>query len=714
MTLKTDPQALKRRFNAADFAPLQQHYRERTLQTHVMHEYARLGATNPRRAQALVQAYFSAGRSAFLREFFRGRADLLELATTDESFRRIVDDLNHPVQQALVEASERGNQLVLAGPGSGKTRVIVHRIAYLLRVRRVAAQRIIALAYNRKAAAQLRQRLLALAGDDARAVTVLTYHALALRLTGTSLAAAQGGGQAVDFTKLLQDAVDLLDGKTDGVAAADEWRDRLLQRYEYIFVDEYQDVNAAQYALISALAGRQRADPTSKLSVMAVGDDDQNIYAFNGANVEFIRRFQADYDGAVTYLVENFRSTQHIISAANHVVQRCAQRMKIDHPIRINAGRASDPAGGDWGQRQADLGRVQLLTTPSDANRQAQVVGQEIHRLLQGDPAATPGDIAVLSRRHAALHPLRALCEAQGLRCEHLGADAARAQINLMHSREGDRLAQLLATRRQRLLRLAALQRWLRRQQCTEGGNPWWDDLAAVLAEHAQGCATERTSAAEVLDALYDAAHEFERSGHPLALKLMTAHAAKGLEFAHVIVLDCGDWALDNDADRRLLYVAMTRARQSLTLCRAEDRANPYLMDLATLSAVQPRWPQSRPEPQPALDVHYHGLGPRDVVLSFVGSCAPEAPIHRHIAALRAGDTIYMRGRELRSAAGHCLGRLAAAAPDLGNAERSALVTAILVRRREMEAEEFHDRVRCARWEVVLAEVKLGQPDGTR
>ena len=128
-----------------------------------MHEYARLGTEDPEQALTLVNAYFTLPRRQFVREYFRGRADSLELATTEESFRRIVDDLKHPVQQRLVESPERGNHLVLAGPGSGKTRVIVHRIAYLLRVRRVAPDSIIALAFNRSAAAELRRRLLALA-----------------------------------------------------------------------------------------------------------------------------------------------------------------------------------------------------------------------------------------------------------------------------------------------------------------------------------------------------------------------------------------------------------------------------------------------------------------------------------------------------------------------------------------------------------------------
>src|SRR5690606_30029985 len=113
------------------------------------------------------------------------------------------------------------------------------------------------------------------------------------------------------------------------VVDADEARDRLLRGYEYIFVDEYQDINRAQYALVSALAGRRLPDADGRLSIMAVGDDDQNIYEFNGASVEFIRKFQNDYAGEITWLVDNFRSTQNIITAANQVIQPALHRMKV-------------------------------------------------------------------------------------------------------------------------------------------------------------------------------------------------------------------------------------------------------------------------------------------------------------------------------------------------------------------------------------------------
>lgn len=715
MTIETDTQALGRRFVKEDYAPLDEHYRDRRLQTHVMHEYAKLSLENPERARQLVDAYFSWERVRFLRSFFRGRTDLLKLATTEESLRRIVADLHHPVQQQLVEKPGEGNHLVLAGPGSGKTRVIVHRIAYLLRVERVAPKRIIALAFNRSAAVELRCRLLALAGDDARGVTVLTYHGMALRLTGTSLAAADRGGGAIDFEQLLQDAIDLLEGRSDVLADADELRDRLLQGYEYIFVDEYQDIDERQYKLVSALAGRRRSDPQAKLHVMAVGDDDQNIYSFKGASVAFIRRFQADYPGEVTYLVENFRSTQHIISAANHVIQRAADRMKVDHPIRIDERRAIDPPGGRWASLDPEhRGAVRLVTAPAQPNLQAQVVFEEIRRIRRIDPDVTPGDIAVLARTHRSLEPLRALCEVEGVRCEVLTREAARAQLPLMQSREGWQTGELLRARRASLVSLPALRRWLDQRLRREPGNPYWEDLAAAAAELADATATERVPAAEVADAFHDAAREARQGRQAASLKLMTAHGAKGLEFRHVIVMDCADWRWSGEDERRLLYVAMTRARETLALMRAEGGRNPYLVDLGTVDGVAGLLPTHRPAWRADIERRYVAVGPADVDIGFAGRQGPQAAGHRRIAALQPGDEVFIEDRRIRTGQGEVVGRLARRT-ELGiPGTVRARVSGILVRTRDQTPPEYLDAIRTERWETVLVEAVVPGSPGDR
>ena len=709
MTIQIDPADGKRRFNKDDFAPLEDFYRERTLQTHVMHEYARLGAENADQAGLLVNAYFTLPRRRFLREWFKGRTDLLDLATTDVSFRRIVDDLQHPVQQGLVEMPEHGNHLVLAGPGSGKTRVIVHRIAYLLRVRRVAAERIIALAFNRSAAVELRRRLIALVGDDARGVTVLTYHGMALRLTGTSLAAVDRSGGAIDFSRLLQDAIDLLEGKSDTVSSgADDRRDALMQGYEYIFVDEYQDIDEQQYSLVSALAGRRLNDPDAKLSIMAVGDDDQNIYSFKGANVEFIRRFQADYEGAVTYLVENFRSTQNIVAAANHLIQRGADRMKVDHPIRIDTKRAAEAPGGRWAALDAEhQGKVRLVTAPADPNRQAQVVFSEIARIRSNDADVSLGDIAVLARTHRSLEPLRALCDVESMRYEVLSRDGAAAQLPLMQSREGWRAADLLRSRRSALVSVAAIRRWIGRQVKREPRNVFWEDIAAAVDEFADSAATPRLPAAEVLDALYEAANDARRGGHPSALKLMSAHGAKGLEFRHVIVMDCADWRWSREDERRLLYVAMTRAKETLTLMRAEGGRNPYFVDLGTIEGVVDTLPRQRPEHRPEINLRYIALGPADVDIGFAGRHQANDPLHKRIASLSSGEKVIVDSRYVKAPEGHTVGRLASKTDLKISASVTGSISGILVRTLEQTPAEYRTGVKVDRWETVLVELVL-------
>jgi ATP-dependent DNA helicase RecQ len=705
MTISIEKTSAKLRFLKDDYAPLQDFYQERTNQTHFMHEYAKLGMKQPRDASEFVAAYFSMPRSQFARKYFRGRSELLRLSTTDESYKRIVTDLHHPVQQGLVEAPEQGNHLVLAGPGSGKTKVIVHRIAYLIRVRRVAPERIIALAFNRGAALSLKRRLVALIGQDARGVMVLTYHAMALRLTGTSLAAAEQVDRTIDFKQILKDAVDLLEGNSDAFLDADDARDRLLQQYEYIFVDEYQDIDQMEYALVSALAGRGRqGDDDSKLSIMAVGDDDQNIYAFKGASIEFIRRFQNDYPGEITYLVENFRSTQNIIAAANHLIQRAVDRMKVDHPIRINAARQSDALGGYWQQLDSDShGKVRLLTAPGNPNLQAQLVFAELSRAKALEPDVSWGQFAVLSRTHDSLQPLRALLEADGIQYELARRDSVRGQLSLMRSREGWAAKCWLDARPGGLVRLADLHQWVKEAWRSEPLNPYWADLVSVAEELGGELDELELPAAAILDALYEASQESSQHGDGNAVKLLTSHSAKGLEFSHVVVMDCGDWR-PSDEDRRLLYVAMTRAKQSLTVFRVDDGRNTLLSDLSTVDGVASLLPAAQPRYRPDIARKYLTYGPRDVDIGYAGRLPSQHPVHQALNSLVFGTELVLRERVLLTKSGVAVGKLAKATQNVPRPGATGVVRGIMVRTRAQTAQDFQPSVVTDSWEVPLIE----------
>ena len=342
MTIQLAQEQPRRGFAGADFEPLRLYYAGQVHQVHVMREFARRGLDAMAEAQQLVLDYFQLEEADFLGRWLPDRAREIARETTPESWRAIVESLRNPTQRKIVTDEREQHVLVLAGPGSGKTRVLVHRIAYLVRVKRADPRGILALAYNRHAAVEIRRRLADLIGDEARGVTVLTCHALAMRLVGASFTARaerDRPGQEV-FRAVLHQAVALLRGEGLPPEDADAQRERLLAGFRWILVDEYQDINAEQYALIAALAGRTLEDEDRKLTLFAVGDDDQNIYAFTGASVAFIRRFEADYGPQPAFLTDNYRSSGHIIAAANAWIASARQRMKTDRPIQINRARA--------------------------------------------------------------------------------------------------------------------------------------------------------------------------------------------------------------------------------------------------------------------------------------------------------------------------------------------------------------------------------------
>ncbi|MDN5923397.1 MAG: RecQ family ATP-dependent DNA helicase [Xanthomonadales bacterium] len=713
MTLRLDPAEKQRRFSKADYVPLADHYTEKNFQVHVIQEYARRGIEKLSDALAFVMAYFSLSRKAFIQRYFADRRDILERAATMESWRRIVEDLRHPLQQAMVTADVDGNRLVLAGPGSGKTRVIVHRVAYLVRILREPPQSVVVLAFNRTAAWDIRQRLGTLIGADAFGVTVLTYHALALRLTGRSYAGMLAQ-QAVDFDGILDDALAMLEGRTtgtDGVESADDadLRDRLLAGYRHILVDEYQDVDERQYRLISALAGRQLLDADAKLTLLAVGDDDQNIYAFRDTSNEFIRRFQEDYAASPEYLVENYRSSAQIITAANVLIAVNAERLKDEHPIRINHARRADPLGGRW-QRLDPVGkgRVQVLQVACEHKMQAEQVMAELVRIKSLDSDTRWSDCAVLARNHASLEPIRAWCELADVDVCTLGH--SEAQPRLTQTREACTLIDLLWGKPRRTVHGAALVRWFAWH--FGGGrddNPWERLLLQFIEELHANWADSRVPTALVVDALYEFAHEEKRAGgHGLVLS--TVHGAKGREFRHVVMLDGGEWKQASDDERRLYYVGMTRARENLFLCESRERTNPFTAALCGPDILRTLVPVPSVL-RPQLGRRYLTLGQKDVDIGFAGRRHARDQSHQALADLRHGDVLELVQHgdkwELYTSHGDLIGKLAAATNLPKGQVICTSVESVIRRTRGQTQPEYQRALQVDTWWVVLPSLVL-------
>ena len=351
-------------------------------------------------------------------------ADAGDLAADREALaQRIMSRLN-PEQARAVTTTE-GPLLILAGAGSGKTRVLAHRVAYLIGVKGAQPWQILAVTFTNKAAAEMRARIIALVGDKARDVAMGTFHSLCarvLRRDGTAIgidprftiydtddqtstmklvmrtleltgstelkpsailgqigrwkndligpeaaeAAARGYHEeiaarayaryqarlreqnALDFDDLLNEAVRLFE-EAPGVVThyQDRWR--------YLHVDEYQDTNRAQYLWIRQLAGKRK-------NLAVVGDDDQSIYSWRGADISNILDFERDYPNAtVVKLEQNYRSTQLILDAAHAVVSRNEARkdkkLWTENPRGVEIERFeadSEDEEAEWVARQVE------------------------------------------------------------------------------------------------------------------------------------------------------------------------------------------------------------------------------------------------------------------------------------------------------------------------------------------------------------------------
>lgn len=693
----------KKQFQQSDFESLNLHYKEQVTQIHVMAEYARLGLEKMAEALRLTMEYFMLRQEEFLRRWLPGREKELDRQTTPESWANIVESLGNKSQRDIVaDNRENINLLVLAGPGSGKTRVLVHRIAYLVRVRRENPRGIVALAYNRHAAAQIRRRLHDLIGEQARWVVVLTLHALAMRLVGASFVDNAGKTDA-DFRQILLDATALLRGDGMQPEEADLLRDRLLAGFRWILVDEYQDIGQEEYDLISALAGRTRTDDDGKINLLAVGDDDQNIYGFKGASSRFIRHFEAGYQAKIAYLTDNYRSTTHIIAAANALIDPAGDRMKARHPIHIDRKRANAPPGGEWQTRDSVAqGRVQILHAGSDQSSQAMAVMAELERLAARDSGWSWARCAVIARNWDTLEPVRAYCEWRNIPVQ----SARQSSVPFWKLRETQALLDLLMQEGRRLLDMAQVNDFLARQ----GATPPWEMLREACNEYALETEGAELPVAHFRNWLAEWGREARR--RQTGLLLVTAHSAKGLEFDHVAVLD-GGWqrgeAEDADAVRRLYYVAMTRARKTLALARM-DQGNTLVDALPDAPCLLRRPRVQLIDVPPQIGRQYRCPGPEGVNLGYAARRPADDTIHQRIARLEAGSPLQLQeandGWFLLDGCGERVGKMAGAfSPPPRMRCIDARVHAVMTRcKDDVDLSRFAPP-KVERWEVILPEL---------
>ena len=442
-----------------------------------------------------------------------------------------------------------------------------------------------------------------------------------------------------------------------------------------------------------------------------MGDDDQNIYAFSGSSTKYIRKFEEDYSARPQPMLENYRSTRHIIEAANAVIDAAQDRLKVDHAITIDRVRTMEVPGGSWQSKDpVGQGRVQVIPAgPGDA-AQAHRALDELLRLSELDSGWDWTRTAVVARQWDTLEVMRAVCRERGLETQMAQEDfTASWQL-----RETQELLGWIDAREQGVTAEEALDRVRAMPR-----NRWSELLAEAMETMEDEKGSDRVPAASAREWIAEWARENRRRQH--ALLLTTAHRAKGLEFDHVVILD-GNWQHRNrheaEEQRRLYYVAMTRARHTLTLM-STGTGNPFFKSLAGHDSVLFREPPQHSgarEQEPA-EIRRR-LTLRDIDLSFPGRASGER-VANSIAELRPGDplTIDLASQPwgLRTPGGVLVGRLSRRSQQaMPNAPAGAEVLAIAAWDDSGSTPEYRKYLRRSRWEVVVPELIYAQRHQSR
>lgn len=295
------------RYTKENYRLLDEFYKQRIQQIHIVGEYANLMVRDYNAALQYVSDYFTMDYRRFINKYFKeDRKTEINQNITPAKYKKIFSTLSRR-QLEIINDRDSRYIVVAAGPGSGKTRVLVHKLASLLLLEDVKHEQLLMLTFSRAAATEFKKRLIELVGNAAHFVDIKTFHSYSFDLLGK-----QGSLEEAD--SVVQRAAEMIErGEVENSKIAKT----------VLVIDEAQDMGPDDYRLVQALMQRNE-----EMRVIAVGDDDQNIYAFRGSNSKYLQSLVSDH-GAVLYeMIDNYRSTQDIVNYANQFVQRIPNRMK--------------------------------------------------------------------------------------------------------------------------------------------------------------------------------------------------------------------------------------------------------------------------------------------------------------------------------------------------------------------------------------------------
>ena len=530
---------LRLRYKQEDYRMLNEFYKQKIQQIHIVGEYANLMVRDYNAALQYVQDYFQMDYHRFISKYFKGNREAeIERNVTPSKYRKLFGMLSKR-QKEIIDDHESRCIVVAAGPGSGKTRVLVHKLASLLLLEDVKHEQLLMLTFSRAAATEFKQRLMQLIGNAAHFVEIKTFHSYCFDLLGR--------------VGNLDEAGDVVKQAAEMIKNGEVEPNRISKTV--LVIDEAQDMSKDDYALVTALM-----KANEEMRVIAVGDDDQNIYEFRGSNSLYLYELAQTEHSRFFEMTENYRSFRHIVEAANDFARNIRQRIKSAPIISMS---------------QED-GEVRIVKHPYEIQEKRvymyQPILEDVIRLqTSNNQKATDGSsdkknetISILTQTNEEAVIMLALLHSHGIKAK------------LVQSMDG-----------LRFWNLAEVRYFLKKidQSLKETKSPIIPDDIWETAKHQTYQKYASSLALQYLHRSLQIFEQTNRAKYCSDLKefvfessvedfcditesdivVSTIHKAKGHEFDHVLMLITHPEHPTDEILRRY-YVGMTRAKQTLTI----------------------------------------------------------------------------------------------------------------------------------------------------
>lgn len=506
----------KCRYKKDDYHNLDDFYKQRIQQIHIIGKYANMMVSDKNRAMEYVHDYFVLDFKAFIKKYFDSKEEKrIGRNVSERKYNELFGGLTQ-TQSAIINDNESRFIVVPAGPGSGKTYVLVRKLASLILLEDVKSEQLLMLTFSRAAAVEFKKRLRDLIGNAAEYVEIKTFHSYSFDILGRK-------GSVDDSGHIVADAVEgILRGRVE--------RSRITK--SILVIDEAQDLGVQEFELVKELI-RLNDD----MRVIAVGDDDQNIYEFRGSDSGNMKSLITDYGASVYDMKENFRSSEAVVSISNSYVKGMSNRLK-SAPIIC---------------RRSDRGCVRLIHHASLDYEQAIV-----NEILSGAPGGT---VCVLTATNDDALVISALLNKSGRRAR------------LIRSNDGFYLRDLAEFR----FFLDTIREF--DAACLD--NDTWTKSAEMVVEHFRGseCLEMFRNCLEAFNEecpgrkyisdfenflLESRLEDFSKS-RSSEIIVSTIHKSKGCEYDNVYISLKGLGDI-TDRERRMIYVGMTRAKNNLSV----------------------------------------------------------------------------------------------------------------------------------------------------